>query len=241
MPSPGVVEHDPEVIWQSQVQVTRDALARGGLAAEQIAAIGITNQRETTILWERDSGRPVHNALVWQSRVSSGICERLRREGHEARFRETTGLLIDPYFSATKIVYLLEQLPDLRARAERGEILFGTVDSFLIWRLTHGRRHVTDASNASRTLMMNLHTLDWDDDLLRLLGIPRAMFPEIVDSSGVLGRNGFAGPNAADYAVVPATSKRRRLARHVSSRARRRTRTEPVAFCCSIREPSRWG
>jgi glycerol kinase len=194
LPAPGVVEHDPEAIWNSQLQVTQAALAQGKLSAEQIAAIGITNQRETTLLWERDSGRPVHNALVWQSRVSAEICERLRRAGHEDQVRQTTGLLIDPYFSASKIVYLFEKYPDLRSRAERGEVLFGTVDSFLIWRLTGGQRHITDASNASRTLMMNLHTLQWDEPLLRLLGIPRAMLPEIVDSSGALGETDMFGP-----------------------------------------------
>jgi glycerol kinase len=193
LPAPGIVEHDPEAIWQSQMHVAEQALEQARLAANQIVAIGIANQRETTILWERDSGRPVHNALVWQSRISTPICERLRREGHEARFRETTGLLIDPYFSATKIVYLLEQDPQLRRQAERGEVLFGTVDSFLIWRLTGGRRHVTDASNASRTLMLNLRTLDWDDDLLEILGVPRAMLPEVVDCSGQLGETNLLG------------------------------------------------
>lgn len=194
LPAPGVVEHDPEAIWDSQVQVARQALVHGKLQPEQIAAIGITNQRETTILWERDSGRPIHNAIVWQSRVSANICERLKRDGYEAQFRETTGLLIDPYFSATKIVYLLEKFPELKARAERGEILFGTVDSFLIWRLTHGRRHITDASNASRTLLMDLRSLDWNEDLLRLLDIPRKMLPEIVDCSGMLGETDILGP-----------------------------------------------
>jgi glycerol kinase len=194
LPAPGVVEHDPEAIWESQVHVTQAAMAQGKLSAEQIAAIGITNQRETTILWERDSGRPVHNALVWQSRVSTEVCERLRREGYEDQFRQTTGLLIDPYFSASKIVHLFERFPDLRSRAERGEVLFGTVDSFLIWRLTGGRRHITDVSNASRTLLMNVHTLQWDEPLLRILNIPRAMLPEIVDSSGPLGETDLLGP-----------------------------------------------
>jgi glycerol kinase len=193
LPRPGVVEHDPEAIWQSQMEVARLALSNGGVTAQQIAAIGVTNQRETTILWERDSGRPVHNALVWQSRISSGVCERLRREGHDTLFRQTTGLLIDPYFSASKIVYVFEQQPELRKRAERGEILFGTVDSFLIWRLTGGRRHVTDASNASRTLMLNLHTLDWDEELLKILEVPRQMLPEVVASSGPLGQTDLFG------------------------------------------------
>jgi glycerol kinase len=177
-PRPGEVEHDPEAIWSSQLATAREALA----AAGPVDAVGITNQRETTILWDRATGAPVANAIVWQSRVSAPICDRLRREGHEAVIRERTGLVVDPYFSATKIAHLLETIPGLRGRAERGEIAFGTVDSFLIWRLTGGRSHVTDVSNASRTLLLNLRTLDWDDELLRLLGIPRALLPRVVSS-----------------------------------------------------------
>lgn len=187
LPSPGHVEHDPEAIWSSQLAVARRALSDAGLAVGDIAAIGVTNQRETTILWERDSGRPVANAIVWQSRVSSPICERLKADGHESLIRQRTGLVVDAYFSGTKIQYLLDRQEGLRARAERGEILFGTVDSFLIWRLTGGRRHVTDVSNASRTMLFNLHTLDWDDELLELLRIPRAMLPAVKSSSEVYG------------------------------------------------------
>jgi glycerol kinase len=189
LPAPGVVEHDPEAIWDSQLTVAREALTRAGVEPRQIAAVGIANQRETVVLWERDSGRPVHHAVVWQSRVSAGICERLKADGVEDLVREKTGLVIDPYFSGTKIRYLLDKIPSLRARAERGEVLFGNVDSFLIWRLTHGQCHVTDMSNASRTLLFNLHSLDWDDELLRLMGVPRAMLPRVMPSSHVYGQS----------------------------------------------------
>jgi glycerol kinase len=186
-PGPGHVEHDPEAIWSSQVQTARDALAGAGISASDLAAIGVTNQRETTILWERATGKPIANAIVWQSRVTAPICDRLKAEGHEPTFRRKTGLVVDAYFSGTKIKHLLDSFDGLRARAARGEILFGTVDSFLLWRLTGGRRHVTDASNASRTLLFNIHTHDWDDELLALLDVPRAMLPEVCASSEVYG------------------------------------------------------
>jgi glycerol kinase len=187
LPSPGHVEHDPEAIWSSQITVAREAVAKAGLEPAQIAAIGITNQRETTILWDRRTGKPVHNAIVWQSRVSAPICERLKAEGMEPTFRRKTGLVVDPYFSGTKIDHLLDTIPGLRARAAHGDILFGTVDTYLIWRMTGGRRHVTDYSNASRTLLFNIHTLDWDDELLKILEIPRRMLPEVRPSSEVYG------------------------------------------------------
>jgi glycerol kinase len=182
-PGPGLVEHDPEAIWTTQIQVARDALGRAGLSAADIAAIGVTNQRETTIVWDRATGKPVTNAIVWQSRVSAPICEALKRDGLEETFRAKTGLVLDPYFSGTKLKHLLDGTPGLRARGERGEVLFGTVDSFLIWRLTGGRAHVTDVSNASRTLLFNIHTLAWDDELLGVLGVPRAMLPSVKGSS----------------------------------------------------------
>ena len=181
------MEHDPEAIWETQSQTAKRALAAGNIAASAIAAVGVANQRETTILWERDTGRPVANAIVWQSRVSSSICDRLKADGLGPLFRSKTGLVIDAYFSGTKIRHLLDRHEGLRDRARRGEVLFGTVDSFLIWRLTGGRRHVTDFSNASRTLIYNIHTLCWDDELLAVLDIPRAMLPEVVPSSQVLG------------------------------------------------------
>ncbi len=202
-PSPGHVEHDPEAIWDSQLATAKLALTNAKLSASDIAAIGVTNQRETTILWERDSGKPVANAIVWQSRITVPICERLKADGVESLFRQKTGLVIDAYFSGTKIRHLLDTIPGLRARAERGEILFGTVDSFLIWRLTGGKQHVSDVSNASRTLLFNLHTLDWDDELLKLMDVPRAMLPQVVSSSEIVGESnakwlGGAIPIAGD-------------------------------------------
>jgi glycerol kinase len=187
MPGPGLVEHDPQAIWTSQLNVAREALARAGIRAEQVAAIGLTNQRETTILWDRATGRPVANAVVWQSRVSAPICDRLRAAGLSDTFRAKTGLVIDAYFSATKIKHLLDTIDGLRSRAQRGEVLFGTVDTWLLWRLTGGKVHATDVSNASRTLIFNIQTLDWDDDLLKILDIPRAMLPVVRSSSEVYG------------------------------------------------------
>ena len=187
LPQPGHVEHDPEAIWQTQLQTARQALERAEATAADVAAIGVTNQRETTVLWERDTGRPVANAIVWQSRLTSEICDELRQQGCEELFRSKTGLVLDPYFSGTKIKYLLDQDPALRNRAEKGEILFGTIDSFLIWRLTGGAKHVTDVSNASRTLLLNIHDRQWDDELLEVMDVPRAMLPEVVPSSQVYG------------------------------------------------------
>jgi glycerol kinase len=187
LPGPGLVEHDPEEIWSSQIDVARQALARASLDADDVAALGVTNQRETTILWERATGRPVANAVVWQSRASAPICDRLKADGLEETFRAKTGLVLDAYFSGTKIKHLLDTHEALRPRAEQGEILFGTVDAWLIWRLTGGRRHVTDYSNASRTLLFNIHSLHWDDELLEILGVPRAMLPEVRPSSEVYG------------------------------------------------------
>jgi glycerol kinase len=186
-PQPGHVEHDPEAIWSSQLDCAKQALATAGVSADQIAALGITNQRETTILWERSSGRPVANAIVWQSRITTEICRRMKNEGLEPTFREKTGLVLDPYFSGTKISHLLDSIAGLRASAEHGEILFGTVDSFLLWRLTGGKVHATDFTNASRTLLFNIRTLDWDDELLVLMGVPRAMLPEVKPSSALFG------------------------------------------------------
>ncbi len=186
-PTPGHVEHDPEAIWESQLATARQAISQtpGGVAA--IAAIGITNQRETTILWDRATGKPIANAIVWQSRITSPECERLKQAGYEATVRDKTGLVLDAYFSGTKIAHLLDTIPGARSRAEKGEILFGTVDSFLIWRLTGGRVHATDVSNASRTLLFNLRTLDWDDELLKIFRVPRAILPGICSSSDQIG------------------------------------------------------
>lgn len=197
-PQPGHVEHDPEAIWSSQWNCAQKALAQAHLTASQIAAIGVTNQRETTILWEKATGRPVANAIVWQSRITTDLCRRMQAEGLERVFRDKTGLVLDPYFSGTKIRHLLDTIDGLRSRAERGEILFGTVDSFLLWRLTAGRVHATDVTNASRTLLFNIHTLDWDDELLKLLDVPRAMLPVVRPSSFLYGQT---GPNLFERPV----------------------------------------
>jgi glycerol kinase len=186
-PAPGHVEHDPEAIWSTQLTVARSALSNAGLTAADIAAVGVTNQRETTIVWDRHTGKPVANAIVWQSRITAGICDNLKSQGLEEEVRRRTGLVLDPYFSGTKLKFLLDTVPGLRARAERGDVLFGTVDTFLVWRLTSGRLHVTDPSNASRTLLFNIHTGQWDDDLLKLLDVPRAMLPDVRASSEVYG------------------------------------------------------
>ena len=187
-PSPGHVEHDPEAIWKTQVATAKQAIRKAGATARDIAAVGITNQRETVVLWERTTGRPVQNAIVWQSRITAGICDALKkRPGVEKMFRDKTGLVLDAYFSGTKVKYILDRHKGLRKRAERGEILCGTIDTFLLWRLTGGRVHATDYSNASRTLLFNIHTLEWDDELLGILDVPKAMLPEVRESSGVLG------------------------------------------------------
>ncbi|OLE75438.1 MAG: glycerol kinase [Chloroflexi bacterium 13_1_20CM_2_70_9] len=184
-PAPGHVEHDADEIFATTVAVGREALAVAGVAARDVAAIGITNQRETTVVWERASGRPIHPAVVWQSRASAAICEQLRARGLETLVRERTGLVIDAYFSATKIRWILDQVPGAQARAERGELLCGTIDSWLVWRLSGGRRHVTDVSNASRTLVFDIHRGAWDDELLRALDLPRSVLASPVRSSGV--------------------------------------------------------
>jgi glycerol kinase len=186
-PQPGWVEHDAGEIWSTQLGCAQDALRQGGIAARDIAAIGITSQRETTVIWDRTSGAPIANAIVWQDRRTAGLCASLRERGLEEEVRAKTGLVLDPYFSATKIAWLLDHLPGARARAERGELAFGTVDSWLIWNLTGGAMHVTDVSNASRTLLVNLATCEWDDELLRLFNVPRTMLPRIAASSEIVG------------------------------------------------------
>jgi glycerol kinase len=186
-PQPGWVEHDVEDIWASVRHAVRKAIDAAGIRPSEIAAIGITNQRETTALFERDSGRAVHHAIVWQDRRTAGECQRLRAAGHEALVRERTGLVLDPYFSGTKMGWLLDHVPDARARARRGDLVFGTVDTLLVHRLTGGQVHVTDVTNASRTLLMDLRKLQWDPELLKLLKVPAASLPRIVPSSGVVG------------------------------------------------------
>ncbi len=230
-PSPGHVTHDPEDIWSSQLRVAREVIdAVGG--ARSVAAIGITNQRETTIVWERATGRPVAPAIVWQSRITAPFCDQLRAAGHEPFIRERTGLPLDAYFSGPKIRHILQE-GNLRTRAERGELAFGTVDTWLAWRLTGGRIHATDVSNASRTLLLDIRTLDWDDDLLRLMEVPRR------DASGRaaivrrLGRDGSrpVRPRRSRSRGWRAISRRRCSARHASSPAKPRTRTGPARSC----------
>ncbi|WP_339514859.1 glycerol kinase GlpK [Pseudomonas sp. RL_15y_Pfl2_60] len=187
-PQDGWVEHDAEELWQSTLDVCREALEQSGLEISQVAAIGITNQRETTLVWDAQSGEPIHRAIVWQDRRTADYCAELKQDGHEARVAAKTGLLIDPYFSATKLRWILENVPGALERAERGELRFGTVDSFLLWRLTGGQSHKTDATNASRTLMFNIHTQQWDAELLELFDIPESMLPEVMDSAADFGR-----------------------------------------------------
>jgi glycerol kinase len=186
-PHPGWVEHDPNEIWTTQYLVAQEAMIRAGATAEDIAAIGITNQRETTIVWDRTTAEPVYSAIVWQCRRTADYAEELKAKGLTESFRQKTGLIIDPYFSATKLRWILENVEGAREKAEAGDLLFGTVDTWLIWKLTYGKIHVTDYSNASRTMMFNINTLDWDDDILAELNIPRCMLPEVRPSSEIYG------------------------------------------------------
>ena len=186
-PQSGWVEHEPEDLWTSTLATCREALARAGSEARQVAGIGLTNQRETTLVWEKATGRPLHRAIVWQDRRTAGYCRRLAESGVEPVLTAKTGLILDPYFSASKIAWILGQAEGARERAARGEILFGTVDSYLIWRLTGGRRHVTDATNAARTLLYDIHRGDWDAELLEIFGVPRAMLPEVLDCADAFG------------------------------------------------------
>ncbi len=187
-PKSGWVEHDPFDIWSSQNSTAAGALSKANLSTDEIAAVGITNQRETTVVWDRETGNPVYNAIVWQDRRTADYCAELKKQGVEPMVREKTGLRIDPYFSGTKIRWILENVNGARALAEKGRLLFGTVDTWLIWQLTDRKVHVTDVTNASRTLLLNIHTCDWDDDLLKLLEIPRSMLPEVKSSSEVYGK-----------------------------------------------------
>ncbi|MCR5215025.1 MAG: glycerol kinase GlpK [Eubacterium sp.] len=186
-PKPGWVEHDANEIWSTMLGVAVETIAKAGVAAEDVAGIGITNQRETTIVWDKETGEPVYNAIVWQCRRTSEYCDSLKEKGLEETFRNKTGLVIDAYFSATKLHWILENVEGVRERANRGELLFGTVDTWLIWKLTHGRVHVTDYSNASRTMLFNINELKWDQDILKELDIPECMLPEVKDSSFVYG------------------------------------------------------
>jgi len=196
-PAPGWVEHDPEDIWRTVLSTARAALAEVGLTARDIAGIGITNQRETTVIWERATGRPIHRAIVWQDRRTADICQRLKEAGHEPHISSATGLLLDPYFSGTKIGWLLDHVPGARERAERGELAFGTIDSFLLWRLTAGASHETDATNAGRTLLFDIHRNAWDPGLCEIFGVPMNVLPDVHDCAADFGRTvpeHFGGP-----------------------------------------------
>lgn len=187
-PKPGWVEHDPNEIWSTQMGTASEALSRADVGAGEVAAIGITNQRETTIVWDRETGEPIHNAIVWQDRRTSGICDDLKDQDYLDLFQEKTGLIIDAYFSGTKIKWLLDHVDGARKRAENGDLAFGTVDTWLVWRMTDGRKHVTDATNASRTMLYNIHEGQWDEELLNILDVPRPLLPDVRDSSEVYGR-----------------------------------------------------
>jgi glycerol kinase len=187
-PQPGWVEHDALRIWDDQLATAREALSKAGLAAKDVAAIGITNQRETAVVWDRKSGRPIHHAIVWQDRRGEPLCAQLREQGHAALVQDRTGLLVDSYFSGTKVRWLLDNVPGARAKAERGELAFGTIDSWLLWQLTGGALHATDVSNASRTMLFDVHRNAWDDDLLALLQVPRSLMPQVLPSSADYGR-----------------------------------------------------
>ena len=186
-PQPGWVEHDPEAIWQTVVAVTADAMRAAGAGSADIAGIGITNQRETTVVWRRDTGECIHNAIVWQDRRTADLCERLRGDGVESLVAERTGLRLDPYFSVTKVAWILDNVPGARSEADAGRLAFGTIDSFLLWRMTGGKVHATDVTNASRTLLFDIHRQEWDDELLQVFGVPRSMLPEVRDCAGEFG------------------------------------------------------
>lgn len=187
-PRPGWVEHKPQDIWETQLEVAREVISKSSISPAEISGIGITNQRETTLIWNRETGEPIYNAIVWQDRRTAGICDDLKAKGYEKTFAEKTGLVIDAYFSGTKIKWILEHVPGARELANSGKLAFGTVDTWLVWKLTGGRLHITDVSNASRTLLFNIHTLSWDEELLEILGVPKAILPKVKQSSEVYGK-----------------------------------------------------
>ena len=186
-PKPGYVEHDAKEIWSTQIGTAVEAMTKIGASAKDIVSIGITNQRETTVVWDKNTGEPIYNAIVWQCRRTSSYCDKLTEEGYVDLFRDKTGLVIDAYFSATKIKWILDNVEGAREKANKGELLFGTIDSWLIWNLTAGKLHITDYSNASRTMLFNIHDLKWDEEILKILDIPMSMLPEVKDSSEVYG------------------------------------------------------
>ena len=197
-----IIEDNPMEIWASQSSTLNEVVAKAGITSDKIAAIGITNQRETTIVWEKETGKPIYNAIVWQCRRTADICTQLKADGHESYIRKTTGLVVDPYFSGTKIKWILDHVEGARERAEKGELLFGTVDTWLVWKLTQGRAHVTDYTNASRTMLFNIHTKQWDDKMLELLDIPKAMLPKVCNSSEVYGQTNIGGKGGVRIPVA---------------------------------------
>ena len=201
-PDSGWVEHDPMDIWRTTLETSKEVIANAGIKSSDIAAIGITNQRETTLIWDRKTGLPIYNAIVWQDRRTAALCTELKRLNHEALVSERTGLLLDPYFSATKIAWILDNIPNARQRAERGELAFGTVDTWLLWNLTDGQSHATDATNASRTLLYNIHRGQWDDDLLDLFNVPRQLLPEVKDSAADFGSTDLFGKPINIYGIA---------------------------------------
>ena len=201
-PDSGWVEHDPMDIWRTTLETSKEVIANAGIKSSDIAAIGITNQRETTLIWDRKTGLPIYNAIVWQDRRTAALCTELKRLNHEALVSERTGLLLDPYFSATKIAWILDNIPNARPRAERGELAFGTVDTWLLWNLTDGQSHATDATNASRTLLYNIHSGQWDDDLLDLFNVPRQLLPEVKDSAADFGSTELFGKPIKIYGIA---------------------------------------
>ncbi len=235
-PQPGWVEHDPEVIWETTIAVMDQAMEKASVKAADIVGIGITNQRETTVLWDRDTMKPVHNAIVWQCRRSAAICDELKEKGYGPLFHEKTGLLLDAYFSGTKVKWLLDNIPGLRARAAKGEIAFGTIDTWLIAKLTKGKIHVTDYTNASRTLMFNIHEKQWDEELLRYSDIPTDMLPEVVSSAKIVGNTdpGVTGASRYPLQGSQATSRQPSSARDALMKDRRKTPTGPAVSSCSM-------
>ena len=193
-PQPGWVEHDAEEIWSTQYGTMAEAVAKANITMKQVAGIGITNQRETTVVWERSTGKPIYHAIVWQDRRTAAYCDELKKAGHANMIQEKTGLVIDAYFSATKLKWILDNVSGARVKAEKGELAFGTIDSWLVWKLSGGNIHVTDVSNASRTMLLNIHTCQWDDDLLKLFNIPRSVLPEVKASSKIYGTTASAVP-----------------------------------------------
>ncbi len=237
-PQQGWVEHDPTEIWATQSGVLHEALATAGIGPADIAAIGITNQRETTVLWERATGRPLANAIVWQDRRTAPLCDQLRAAGHAEAIAAKTGLVIDAYFSGTKLKWLLDNVPGARQRAARGELAFGTVDSWLAFHLSGGAAHVTDPSNASRTLLYDIHAQAWDDELLALLDIPREVLPTVVPSSGVCAVAQIDGV-AVPVAGIAGDQQAALFGQACHGPASRRTPTAPAASCCSTPVPAR--